>query len=82
MPDRPNESPAKTGPITSAIIGVWRLRHYFDVTAGMPAYHPFGLHPEGLLTYTPDGYVSMSTQQPRKASLVTPGPIRWMKACR
>jgi hypothetical protein len=41
--------PVKPGPLALALIGVWRLRRYFDVTAGMPDFHPFGIHPEGLL---------------------------------
>jgi Lipocalin-like domain len=41
-----------------ALIGVWALRRYSDVTEGLPPQYPFGDDPEGLLIYTPDGFVS------------------------
>ena len=44
--------------IAKALIGVWRLREYSDVTEGVAAHYPFGEDPDGLLIYTPDGFVS------------------------
>jgi hypothetical protein len=46
------------GPIADALIGVWALRKYYDVTEGLPLHYPFGDNPEGLLIYTADGFVS------------------------
>lgn len=46
------------GPIAESLIGVWRLRKYSDVTEGTAEHDPFGEDPEGLLIYTPDGFVS------------------------
>jgi hypothetical protein len=48
----------RRGPIAEALIGVWRLREYSDVTEDTAARHPFGQDPDGLLIYTPDGFVS------------------------
>jgi hypothetical protein len=42
----------------SALIGVWTLQKYSDLTEGLPPHYPFGNDPEGLLIYTPDGFVS------------------------
>ena len=53
-----------SGPILAGIVGVWRLRKYFDVAPGCPIVHPFGPHPEGLLIYTADGYVSAQLMSP------------------
>jgi hypothetical protein len=62
MPDRQVRDkvkiPAAHGPVASAIIGAWTLRHYVDIAAGVPVFQPFGLQPEGLLIYTADGYMS------------------------
>jgi lipocalin-like protein len=48
----------RRSPIAEALIGVWRLREFSDVTEGTAATYPFGRDPEGLLVYTPDGFVS------------------------
>ena len=48
----------RRGPIADALIGVWTLRKYSEVTEGLPPQYPFGHDPEGLLIYTPDGFVS------------------------
>jgi hypothetical protein len=45
-------------PIADALIGVWTLRKYSELTEGLPLHYPFGNDPEGLLIYTPDGFVS------------------------
>jgi Lipocalin-like domain len=53
-----NKTETRSGPIAEALIGVWRLREYSDVTEGTVAHYPFGEDPDGLLIYTPDGFVS------------------------
>jgi hypothetical protein len=50
-----NKTETQSGPIAEALIGVWRLREYSEGTA---ALFPFGPDPDGLLIYTPDGFVS------------------------
>jgi hypothetical protein len=45
-------------PIADALVGVWTLRRYSDLTDSLPPQYPFGNDPEGLLIYTPDGFVS------------------------
>lgn len=57
-------TPFHDGPLAAALIGVWTLRQYSDVTAGFPSQHPFGLNPEGFLIYTPDGFVSAALMAP------------------
>jgi hypothetical protein len=37
---------------------VWTLRKYSEVRDGAAAHYPFGEDPDGLLIYTPDGFVS------------------------
>jgi hypothetical protein len=44
--------------IAAALIGVWTLRRFVEVTEGLPPRYPFGDDPVGLLIYTPDGFVS------------------------
>jgi len=51
--------------IAIALIGTWTLRSFTDISGDGPPRNPFGLRPEGLLIYTPDGFVS--------ALLMTPG---------
>jgi hypothetical protein len=53
-----NKTEPGRGPIAETLIGVWKLREYSDVTEGTAASYPFGQDPEGLLIYTPDGFVS------------------------
>ena len=53
-----NKTEPHSGPIAEALIGVWRLREYSEVTEGQTALYPFGPDPDGLLIYTPDGFVS------------------------
>jgi hypothetical protein len=53
-----NHNKTWRGPIAEALIGVWRLREYSDVTEGPAPHYPFGDDPDGLLIYTPDGFVS------------------------
>ena len=52
-----NKTEPHSGPIAEALIGVWRLREYSEVTEGQTAVYPFGPDPDGLLIYTPDGFV-------------------------
>jgi hypothetical protein len=53
---------AKCGPrpgtIARQLVGVWRLLNYTDEQEGHEDSLPFGLEPEGILIYTPDGFVS------------------------
>ena len=53
-----NKTETRSGPIAEALIGVWRLREYSEVTEGTAALYPFGPDPDGLLIYTSDGFVS------------------------
>jgi hypothetical protein len=53
-----NKIDTPRGPIAEALIGVWTLRKYSDVAEGIAAHYPFGEDPDGVLIYTPDGFVS------------------------
>jgi hypothetical protein len=53
-----NKTETRKGPIAEALIGVWRLREYSDFTEGTASHYPFGEDPDGVLIYTPDGFVS------------------------
>jgi Lipocalin-like domain len=57
------------GPIAASLIGVWTLRQYSDIRQGLPPQHPFGISPEGLLIYTPDGFVSAVLMAPNRPKL-------------
>jgi hypothetical protein len=57
------------GPIATALIGVWTLHEYYEITEGLPRQHPFGFHPEGLLIYTPDGFMSAVLMLPDRPQL-------------
>jgi Lipocalin-like domain len=57
------------GPIAAALIGVWTLQEYSDITESLPPQHPFGFNPEGLLIYTPDGFVSAVLMAPDRPKL-------------
>jgi Lipocalin-like domain len=53
-----SKTASRRGPIADALIGVWTLRKYHELTEGLPLHSPFGDNPEGLLIYTADGFVS------------------------
>jgi hypothetical protein len=59
----------RSGPIAAALIGVWTLRQYVDITEGLPIQNPFGPNPEGLLIYTDDGFVSALLMAPGRSNL-------------
>jgi hypothetical protein len=53
------EKPIMSKTLREQLVGAWRLVSYVekDVDTGLDD-HPMGDKPEGLITYTPDGYVS------------------------
>ena len=61
------------GPIAASLIGVWTLRHYWDISEGQPPRHPFSHDPKGLLIYTPDGFVSAVLMAPGRPNLSADG---------
>jgi hypothetical protein len=47
------------GGLRERLIGAWKLVSYEERPAdGSPAIHPLGEKPQGLILYTPDGYMS------------------------
>jgi hypothetical protein len=69
MIPRPADKLSERGPIAAALIGVWTLQQYSDMAEGIPPGHPFGLNPQGLLIYTPDGFVSAVLMAPDRPKL-------------
>jgi hypothetical protein len=63
------KSEAQRGQIAEALIGVWTLQNYSDVAEGLPPRYPLGSRPEGLLIYTPDGFVSAVLMAPHRPNL-------------
>jgi lipocalin-like protein len=53
--------------IASQLVGVWKLVSYTDKQEGREDRSPFGPAPEGLLIYTPDGFVSAQLMQPGRS---------------
>jgi hypothetical protein len=49
------------------LVGAWELTSFIerDIATGVEN-HPFGKHPQGLILYTPDGYVSAQLQRPER----------------
>ena len=64
-----DKAEGRPGPGTEALIGIWTLRQYSEVIEGLPPEHPFGTHPEGLLIYTCDGFVSALLMAPGRPNL-------------
>lgn len=53
--------------LRSRLIGAWTLLSYVEQPVdGSPAQHPFGLQPQGLILYTPDGYMSAQLSAERR----------------
>jgi hypothetical protein len=55
--------------IAPALVGVWTLDAYTEMQEGFPDVQPFGPRPEGLLIYTPDGFVSAQLMKPGRPLL-------------
>jgi hypothetical protein len=55
--------------LRSDIIGAWQLFSYTETPLdGSAPFHPMGLHPKGLIMYTPDGYMSAQFMLPERAN--------------
>jgi hypothetical protein len=53
---------AKT--LREQLVGTWHLVSYVErPTDGSASFYPLGEHPEGMIFYTPDGYVSAQLQR-------------------
>src|SRR5260221_3944170 len=49
------------------LVGAWELTSFIERDiATRVENHPFGKHPQGLILYTPDGYVSAQPQRPER----------------
>jgi hypothetical protein len=47
------------------LIGAWKLVSYVEKPVdGSPPFHPMGEKPEGIIMYTPDGYMSAQLMRP------------------
>ena len=54
------------------LIGAWRLVSYVESpTDGSPARFPMGKKPEGIIMYTPDGYMSAQLMRPGRSDFAS-----------
>lgn len=61
--------------LAAALAGAWRLVAWtIEYPATGRVTQPFGPHPEGLLLYTPDGYMSAMLQRPGRSRLSRSDP--------
>jgi hypothetical protein len=58
------------------LVGAWELTSFIerDIATGVEN-HPFGKHPQGLILYTPDGYVSAQLQLPERPPFADEDPL-------
>jgi hypothetical protein len=50
------------------LIGAWKLTSYVEKPVdGGPPNHPMSEHPQGIIMYTPDGYMSAQLMRPNRA---------------
>jgi hypothetical protein len=59
--------------IASRLVGVWSLVSYSVEQEGHGESFPFGPEPEGLLIYTPDGFVSAQLMRPGRSPFQSHG---------
>jgi hypothetical protein len=56
--------------IASRLVGVWKLVSYTVEEEGQENSYPFGPEPEGVLIYTPEGFVSAQLMEPGRSLFV------------
>lgn len=61
-PGKPSAMPAG---LREQLIGAWKLESYREVpTDGSEPFEPLGPNPQGIIMYTPDGYMSAQLSAP------------------
>lgn len=56
------------GGLRDGLIGAWMLASYIEEPVdGSASFHPLGERPEGIIMYTPDGYMSVQLSKPDRA---------------
>ncbi len=54
------------------LIGTWRLVSYIESPVdGLPKHSPLGEKPEGMIMYTPDGYMSAQLMRPGRKNFAS-----------
>jgi hypothetical protein len=54
------------------LIGAWKLVSYVEVpTDGSEPFHPMGEAPQGMIMYTPDGYMSAQLERPGRPAFAS-----------
>jgi hypothetical protein len=55
------------GKLRDQLIGAWKLVSYEERPVdGSPSFYPMSEHPQGIILYTPDGYMSAQLCQPNR----------------
>ena len=70
--------------LRAQLIGAWRLVSYIESPVdGSPKRSPLGENPQGIIMYTPDGYMSAQLMRPGRRNFAsndwfkgTPGDLR------
>lgn len=61
-----------TKTLREQLIGAWKLVSYVEKpTDGSAPFYPMGEKPEGIIMYTPDGYMSAQLNRPNAQRLST-----------
>jgi hypothetical protein len=61
-----------SGQLREQLIGAWKLVSYVEApTDGSAPFHPLGESPEGIIMYTPDGYMSAQLSKPDRPTFAS-----------
>jgi hypothetical protein len=56
--------------LRSQRIGAWKLLSYQEIPVdGSAPFEPLGNEPQGIIMYTPDGYMSAQLSKPNRPSI-------------
>lgn len=63
---------AMTKSLRERLVGAWKLASYQELPVdGVDPVEPLGHHPEGIILYTPDGYMSAHIARPDRPAFVS-----------
>jgi hypothetical protein len=60
------------GSLRDQLIGAWKLVSYKEIPVdGSEPFEPLGPEPQGIIMYTPDGYMSAQLSKPSRANFAS-----------